>query len=277
METGQNKFPPEPFTYLKRNGDKTQIQSVGLIFEPDFFTLYAYGDRQGHDPIGFSTLSIETSPNEYAHPILHEPLYALAYTPHWTLVPRAIFREGDAWEHLQFNTAATEMEKVAFDSLPLLDAVLVHQTRPDAEERLAILSPGLQMRHFTTVALELMFRSVAAQKDSPFIWIHLLGGQAMVVVGKDRLPILANSIEMRFVEDLEYYVLFAAKQLKLDTRTPIHVSGYSTHADKLKSALNRYFDTLTSPPVPTATKFETPEQSLLTRHFMGLYAPICAS
>ncbi len=277
METGLNNFPPEPFTYLKRNGDKTKIQSVGLIFEPDFITIYAYGDRQGHDPIGFSTLSIETSPNEYAHPILHEPLYALAYTPNWTLVPRSIFREEDAWEHLRFNTAATDKERVAFDSLPSLDAVLIHQTRPDAEEHLAILSPGLQMRHLTSVALELMFRSVDTKGDYPFIWVHLLGGQALVVVGKDRNPILTNSIEARFVEDLEYFVLFAAKQLKLDTRTPVHISGYSKHADRLKSALNRYFDTVTPPPTPTAAKSETPEQSLATRHFMGLYAPICAS
>ena len=273
METGPNNFPPEPFTFLKRNGEKKQIQSVGLIFEPDFFTLYAYASRNGEGVVGFSTLSPDSLTNLT---LPQEPLYALAYSPEWTLVPRSTFRPEDAREHLLFNTAASDKDEPGIDVLVVFDAVLIYRVRPEAERILAAISPGLRMRHLASTALELMFKSTRLHA-SPFIWIHLLGDHAMVVAGKNRTPVLATSVDARHAPDLAYFTLFSAKQLELDAHTFLYLTGNSKNADQIRSLLKNHFHTVSPPPAPTTHPQEPTEPSLESRHFMGLYAPICAS
>lgn len=273
VETGANKFPPEPFTFLRGNGDKNQIHSVGLIFEPDFFTLYAYADRKGRETIGFSTLATDADPPA---PFSAEPLYAFAFTPEWTLVPRATFQPEDAKDHLIFNTTATAKDEAAYDVLPLLDTVVVYRKNPEAEQTLDKVHPGLRMKHLATAALDLMFRSTKSRSE-PFLWIHLVGRHAMIAVGRDGSPILANTIETTHPSDLEFFVLFAAKQLGLDMHTDLYLTGQSKNQDQISALLKRHFR-IHPPPLPPGSESNEPiEQTLSIKHFIGLFAPACAS
>lgn len=277
METGPNNFPPEPFTYLKRNGDKSQIQSVGLIFEPDFFTVYAYGDRQGRDLIGVSELTDPLSTSSEIHPLIREAQYALVYTPHWTLVPRPVFKASEAWDHLHFNTAAENPDHMSYDTLPLLDVVLVYEARPEHERRLAQLSPGLQARHVTSALLELVMRSAPTHAESHFLWVHLMGHHAIIVAGQDRSIRFANAIEARFVEDLRYFVLFSAKQLEIPSSSPLYLTGHSPFHDRFRAALTSDFNLLPPPSPREPNPIDGLESSLTARHFIGSHASICAS
>lgn len=275
METGPNNLPIEPFTFLKRSGEKSNIQSVGLIFEPDFFTAYWYGDRSGQDLIGFSTLSRDAKLESILRKIKTEPLYALVYTPEWTLIPRSIVQEDDLERYLVFNTSADENDGAGQDSIPLLDATLIYKKETRAEELIENWRPGLQIKHTASAALELFLRSYR-NSDQRSLHVHFIGNHVIIAVLAKEQLLFANAIHAKYFEDLHYYILFAAKQLDISSRDTILLSGHSGFSSKLKNLLAKSFENVRTPDLKDVNDGVALNEELRERHFLGIHTPLCA-
>lgn len=248
---------------------KGNFKSVGLVIEPNFFTLHYYGDREGQEYRGVEDHQLEN------HGILsfdHEmnPLYAVFSNPHWTLVPRAIFREGDARRYLQLNTGAGKEAAIGFEEIPRIDATLVFEPSAAAENTAKIIHPALSVKPLIVPLLN--YADILSDNGfDDFILIRFSDGIAHLIAYSDKSLLLANALQVEKKEDLEYYVLFLLNKLKLSRNVALFISekdGKPTGI--LKGQLSR----ISKPPL--LSEYTSQKADGLSDDLIPLISPKCA-
>ncbi|MFT4771187.1 MAG: hypothetical protein ACI9CP_000406 [Cryomorphaceae bacterium] len=219
------------------------IESIGLLFEPNFFRIHCYLDLEGADFA--KTISCKRD-GHYDFSELHSKnhLFAMSSHPHWTLVPTTIFREEDAAGYLKLNTGFTGNTPFAYSSLSGLESVLIYERDEEAEKLINQIQPALETKHLEGTLLEYGRRKTSETK-SDLLQIQVIDQLAMINIFKQGSLLLANSIEVTKAEDLIYYIFYALKKLDISNEIQAELEGSGNILPSVKKQAAKFLTNLT--------------------------------
>ncbi|MGB6036014.1 MAG: DUF3822 family protein, partial [Cryomorphaceae bacterium] len=128
---------------------ENNIETIGLLFEPNFFRIHCYSDLEGSDFA--KTVSCKRDKHyDFSELQSKNHLFATITHPHWTLVPTAIFREEDARSYLELNTGYGGSSPLSFFALDGLESVLIYERDQEAEKIVSQIQPALETKHLAS-------------------------------------------------------------------------------------------------------------------------------
>jgi len=193
-------------------GEK-KIETIGLLFEPNFFRIHSYSDLDGTDFV--KTVSCQRNKlYDFSELQSKNHLFATITHPHWTLVPTAIFREEDAKTYLELNTGYAGSSPLSYSALDGLESVLIYERDEEAEKLVSQIQPALETKHLAATLLEYGRRQVSEKRDD-LLHVHVLDQLAIINIFHQGSLLLANSIEVDKAEDLIYYIFYTLKKLEI--------------------------------------------------------------
>lgn len=255
---------------------KADIQSIGLIFEPNFFTAYFYGDLDPKIPLAYRSFD-STVPLQSSEIKALKPVYALTFNGDYTLVPQQVFNDDDAGKYLNFNTSASANE-AEWNRIIGLESVLIYKRDEKSEGTVERIFPSLRVKHGIGALLEYCRQSQTGahevflnQSDDVF---------DLVIFGKSTL-LFANSIQAGHPEDVRYFLLYTLKLLGLKTEIKINLLGASAKNEKVIELLKPYLPklntTFNSGALSNKISMSNFSDSRLAAvHWAGIYASVCA-
>lgn len=249
--------------------NKKDIYSIGLVFEPNFFRLYYYNDREATTLLGVEEVAYGNKP-EFENFASLYPLYAITFNSIYTLVPHGLFDEDKAAEILHFNTSS-KSQNVDWNNIIGIDANLIFERDIQGEQFLNQYFPGLQLKH-GLVSLIALCRKLKMKSSFSVILQHETQ-HSLVVFEEDELK-LANSIDAKYPEDVLYYLLFTFKTLKINHDNTVYLFGQTTFNLGLRNLLSQYLpNILTGQDLPAEQSFD---QESKAADWIGIYARLCA-
>jgi len=225
-------------------GDEN-IESIGLVFEPNFFRVYGYSDENG-EHFKTSKAFKYNEPHDFTVLRSKNHLFALSSLPQWTIVPAAIFREEDAQEYLKLNTDLSPGDEVAFTRLDGLEAVLIRRKDKESEQLLSQIQPAMEGNHLASVLLESTRRKAGLREDN-LMQVVILDGVATIIIFKDGKLLLANSVVAEKAEDLLYYIFYTLKKLNIPAEIPAEILGFGTLVSSVRSQGMKFLRNLETP------------------------------
>jgi len=251
------------------NSNKEDIHAVGLVFEPNFFRLNYYGDREAQKLIGTEEVAYGSEPEVKELSNLY-PLYALTFNAHYTLMPNDLFDEDQAQKILAFNTES-KSPNVDWNSDPTNQAKIIFERDIHSEQYLDSLFPGLQLRHGVHALLSYSRNF----KLSNLLTILAKSGEKYTLAvfqnGKTKF---INTIDAKHIEDVIYFLLYTLKTLDIGVKTPLILLGVSPDDNGLKTSLEKYL-TSVSKSSPVSTNLPISEEEVAA-NWIGVHASLCA-
>lgn len=262
----------EGLTYFGGHSND-DLKSIGLVFEPNLFTIYYYTDLESHHIAGFRTYDSKVNLSDLELNDL-QANYALIFTSDWTLVPQNIFHEDDATKFLEFN-ATSEIGKAEWERLIGFEAVIIHEPNLASEKILESVFPGLELKHGVGSLLE--FCRIHQQKIKGITsYLHQSEDRfTLVIFDSDKL-IFANTIHSKHMEDLRYFVLYSFKTLNLDTGHSVFLLGGATKNKELIKNLRIYLSQIKTSIELNDGSVSEMNSEPNAAHWPGIYAKVCA-
>ncbi len=249
------------------------LKSIGLVFEPNFFTIYFYADIESHQIVGYRKFnSGENLENIDLNDL--KANFALSFTSYWTLVPQNVFHEEDALKFLQFNTPAGN-NQVEWERLIGFEAVLIFEPNTEADRKLETVFPGLQLKHGIGSLLE--FCRNRCQKSTQISsFLHQSEDKYSLVIFDGNQLIFTNTIQAQYDEDVRYFVLYSFKTLNLDPGHSVFLLGGAVNNESLKKNLSVYLSQLETGVVIHEEGIQGIKSELNAAHWPGIFAKECA-
>lgn len=251
------------------DSDKVDIKSVGLVFEPNFFTVYYYSDIDAESAVGYDRKE-RSETKDLSALKAYAPLFAITFKPEWTLIPKSLFSENDAAALLSFNTSF-EGDKAEWDEILGIEAVQIFGRDELAEKLIEPVFPGLRVTHGARSLIEL-------HRKTPDLKSKTLVFQAenawYFTIFKNGKLLFANAISADYPEDVRYFLFYTFKQLNLDTNQTVVLLGEAVMNLGLKNLLEKYLSTEFISENKLQLNSLPPET--LAQHWAGIYASICA-
>ncbi len=247
----------ENITFFSGNNQE-EIHGIGLIFGPNFFTIYFYSDSDGSHCIGFS--SFERSELHKLQEWKHlTPIFAFTFKEVWTLVPEDIFKEENLKTYLEFNTGHSANKLADWHRVMNIDGVICFEQDEEASQAVLDAFPGLALRHgiVPLIAFDRATRTNGIHAD-----LTQYGNSYTLIIFKDDQLIFANSILGKHIEDVLYFVLYTFDQLNVSNDTPFRLLGEAVGNEKLTKSLSLYL-----PKIEALQEHE---------HWLGKNAAACA-
>jgi len=251
------------------NSNKENIHSVGLVFEPNFFRLYYYADRDAHNLLGTEKVNYGAEPELKEISKLY-PLYALTFNAHYTLLPNALFNEENAQDVLAFSTQSSS-PNVDWNSDPVNRAKIIFERDILAEQYLDKTLPGLQLKH-GILALILFCRNIKSTKSCAILLKN--SDQYTIMIVEDSQSKYVNTIDAQHHEDVVYFLLYTLKTLNESLTLPLYLLGNFQSEEKLISALSGYLPNVNLK-IPISTNLPLSSEEA-TENWLGVHASICA-
>ena len=265
----------EGLTFLDNN-TKADIESIGLVFEPNFFTGYFYADSQAKKLLAYKVFDSTVPLQSYEIKALR-PLFALSFKGDYTLVPQAIFNEADAGKYLAFNTSADEQE-AEWDRIIGLESAIIYQRDKESENSIESVFPGLRLKHGVGAFLEFCRHKENLQPEA---FLHQSGNSFDLAIFHKSKLLFANTIQAGHSEDVRYFVLYTLKTLELKPETPINLLGAAAKNDEVIELLKPYM-----PNIRQAAIQDNPDRNIVkpagidprftSTNWAGIYASLCA-
>jgi hypothetical protein len=222
-------------------GDEN-IESIGLVFEPDFFRINCYSDENG-EHFAKSLRYKKSEQYDFVDLRSKNHLYSTSTLPSWTLIPSAIFREEDAAEYLKLNTEFSPGDEFSFRRLEGLEAVLIYRKDVEAEKLMERIQPAMEGGHVATPLLEHVRRK-SGRNANNYMQVAILDGIAVIIIFKNGKLLLANSIEVDKSEDLLYYIFYSLKKLGVSTDIETDILGYGQYLTSVRKQALKFLKNL---------------------------------
>ncbi|MCZ4407382.1 DUF3822 family protein [Cryomorphaceae bacterium 1068] len=218
------------------------FETIGLLFEPNFFQIYCYSDLEGD--VFVKTISCKRNGQyDFSELKSKNHLFALSSQPHWTIVPTAVFREEDARGYLELTTGFEGKSLFSHSTLEGLESVLIYERDTEAEKLLSQIQPALEVKHLAGTLLEHGRRKVSESKGD-LLQIQVLDQLALVTIFRQGSLLLANCIEINKSEDLIYYTFYTLKKLDISTEIRTEISGSGTIFSSVKKQAAKFLTNL---------------------------------
>lgn len=244
-------------------------KSIGLIFEPNFFTAHFYEDEGGKNFLVSRKHSEKTS-QTFEIKAEVNPLYALFSSMKWTLVPRAVFRAEDAERYLTINTGFEGSGEANYVEIPRIESTLVYEKDERAGKITEDLHPSLAIRPVIVALIN--YASVLAEGDFPdSLHLHVRDKIAYIIIMQNRKLLLANSIEIKKSIDLDYFTFYVMKKLGIPPEVPFFFTSYQSEYSKLSNSVSDRLENPKDIPV-----FQENKKPINDIDLLALIAPECA-
>jgi len=255
---------------------KEDIQSVGLVFEPNFFTAYFYADNEAKEMVALQ--EFDSTVPLLSHEIKSlKPLFALSFIGDFTIMPQQVFSEAEAGKYLAFNTSAG-IDEAEWERVIGLEAVLVYKRDDRSERAVDTVFPGLKLKHGLGALLEFCRQNLTGENQ---IFLNQSGEIFQLVIFNQNGLVLANSITAGHAEDVRFYLLYSLKQLNMEGDPEITLLGSAAKNEPVISVLKPYFTSLSERKnkLKIVDRLAFPEISnprLTAINWPGIYASLCA-
>ncbi len=144
-----------------------------------------------------------------------------SYTPHFCIVPEALYREEDNDLWLNFLEEHINREQIVCATYMEEDKCFVlHEKESDGKEEHCISF--------------LMRKSHSLNSTSKVLVMHC-GTVMCLVMYKDNTLQLANVYPIRNIEDVLYYLLNVCEQISADRQIPIYITNHELATNTLLS------------------------------------------
>ncbi len=136
----------------------------------------------------------------------------------FSLVPKALFDEGELANYLKFNAKILTNDVIVYDELESNDLMNVYVPFMNVNNYIYELFGEFEFKHSSTVMVESLLNT-PQQGSEPVCYVHVGEKQMEITVVSNKKLLLHNSFNYTTKEDFIYYLLFTLEQLKLDTNT----------------------------------------------------------
>ena len=265
----------EGLTFLHNNA-KEDIESIGLVFEPNFFTGYFYADSQAKKLLAYKAFD-STVPLQSRDIKALRPLFALSFKGDYTLVPQVVFNESDAGKYLDFNTSAGAQE-AEWDRIIGLESVIIYQRDKESEKSVESVFPGLRLKHGVGALLEFCRQKENTDAE---VFLHQSGSSFDLAIFHKSKLLFANTIQAGHPEDVRYFLLYTLKTLELKPETPVNLLGAAAKNDEVIELLKPYMPNIRQGAIHgnrdhNIIKPAGVEPRFTSTNWAGIYASLCA-
>lgn len=132
-----------------------------------------------------------------------------------TIVPNELFDEKELSSYLKFNVKTLATDAFDYDEIAGTDAKNIYVPYTNINNFLFQNFGVFEFKHHQTVLIE----NLRSKNKDTSMYLHIAKGYLDILVLKESTLLLSNSFPFNSKEDLIYYVLFTAEQLKLDPET----------------------------------------------------------
>jgi hypothetical protein len=162
--------------------------------------------------------------------------------PYHTVIPEALFDPGCLQDHFQLNYNVPEDLEYKADHLKELNAWNAFATEKDWTE--------LMKKHFSQEIIihsttPLLTRFSLIHRQNPVlrqIFLHFSGKRFDIAIFSDNMLLFFNSFQFETIEDVLYFTLYAAEQLKIRTNeSSVRICGDIEDDSDLVKLLKEYF------------------------------------
>ena len=154
-----------------------------------------------------------------------------------TIVPDKLFNEKELATYLKFSVKTLATDAFDFDSITDIDAKNVYIPYANINNFLFQDFGAFEFKHHATVLIE---KLLDKNKGSQF-YLHVSKHHIDIILLKEKDLHFYNSFKYSSIEDIIYYVLFTAEQLKMDPEEFMLVLlGDITHESELYDILYKY-------------------------------------
>ena len=130
-----------------------------------------------------------------------------------TLVPVALFDEYNLRSYLEFNHKLLENEYLTYDIINTEEIANIYSPFTVVNDFFFEKYGEFTYKHFSTVLIENFLEQSKSNQELK-MFVHVQDSQFEVVVVENKKLKLYNSYQYSTKEDLVYYILFVAEQLK---------------------------------------------------------------
>lgn len=130
-----------------------------------------------------------------------------------TLVPVALFDDDNLRAYLEFNHKLLENEYLTYDIVNSDEIANVYSPFTVVNDFLFEKHGEFTFKHFSSILIENFIEQSSSNQDFK-MFVHVQDNQFEIVVVENKKLILYNSYLYETKEDLVYYILFVAEQLK---------------------------------------------------------------
>ncbi len=240
VETGKSNILQPAHSLVFEGYHRDATQSIGLSFEPNFFTTWLYGDKLGSTLIAEERYPIhgldwkaiiKSLPMEYV-------AFGLTHGERFTLMPTAVFEEDCSEAFLKFNTAYSGAGNWNYDHIHLLGITVLYEDEMKAQKIADEHFTGLKIQHAVSHLIQSLHK--AAGKGGVQMFVYNCDTHYYFIVFKDTRLVLANALNAISNEDVIYYLLYTLKQIEEKNDCEVVLLGNTNTMTDLKSKLETY-------------------------------------
>ena len=130
-----------------------------------------------------------------------------------TLVPVALFDDDELRSYLEFNHKLLENEYLTFDLIAAEEIANVYSPFTVINDFIFEKYGEFTFKHFSSVLIDNFIDQSKANQELK-MFVHVQGNQFEIVVVENKNLMLYNTFTYQTKEDLVYYILFVAEQLR---------------------------------------------------------------
>jgi len=130
-----------------------------------------------------------------------------------TLVPTALFDDDNLRSYLEFNHKLLENEYLTYDIVNSGEIANIYSPFTIVNNFLFDKHGEFTFKHFSSVLIDNFIEQSSSSQEFK-MFVHVQNNQFEIVVVENKKLILYNSYLYETKEDLVYYILFVAEQLK---------------------------------------------------------------
>lgn len=169
----------------------------------------------------------------------------LTLTSKSTLVPSPLFEDSKKSDYLAFNLIPSEGERVLTNKLRDPDVVIVFSLPEGIADILITAFPGSILMHQLKPLLK--FINTGRRSVGNNVHVHLEGDYLNMVIIDQNTIKFCNTFYYRTISDIEYYVLYVLKRLKVSHDDTVYFSGNLIKQEEVIHTFSNYLSNIRLP------------------------------
>lgn len=160
-----------------------------------------------------------------------------------TLVPSPLFDDSKKSDYLAFNQIPSDGERVLTNKLRDPDVVIIFSLPEGIADILNSTFPGSIMMH----QLKPLFKYINTGRRSVGgnnVHIHLEGDYLNMVIFDQNTLKFCNTFYYRTISDIEYYVLYVLKRMKISQDDTVYFSGSLIKQEEVIHTFSNYLNNI---------------------------------
>ncbi len=195
------------------------------------------------------------------------------FFPTYTLIPDAIFKEGDENKFLDFNFKEKELpQKVFSRHVTSFHLKTVFGVENDLHHEIFHLFEEPVLVHLASTLLEAAHLQCRGKKEKE-VFLHFRKSHLDIIVLEGKKLLLMNSFNTPTADDLLYFSLMVCDQLELDPDSiQVHLAGEIEKESAKYKLLYQYFRNLQFSGRPGNVKYSYRFDKLPTHNYFSLFS-----